>query len=120
MQLESRSDLGGEPQLKFQPFKDQVRNLEEEIQCLKFDNERLRLHVNDITNSIGHIAHVVVATPVKARGDTEHLISEEMKIENDVIGEQTILTSSISLMADEIPLEEVTLHHEVNLNLVIK
>ena len=114
MQLESSSDPAGEPQLKFQPFKDQVKNLEEQIQCL---NERLCLHVNDITNSIGHIAHVVEPTLVKPQGDMKLSISEQKKIENDVIAEQTILTSSDSPMANEIPLE---VHHEVNLNLIIK
>ena len=116
MQLESSSDLAGEPQLKFHSLKDQVKNLEEEIQCSKLDNERLRLHVNDfITKSKGHIGHSrsVLTMPVKAQEDKEWLISEELKIENDVIAEQTILTSCDFEMTHQSPLEEVTLH-EVN------
>ena len=110
MQLESSSDLAGEPQLKFHPFEDQVKNLEEQIQCLKVDNEQLRLHVNDfITNSIGHIGHDTEAIPVKTHGDMEHLISEELKIEK-VIGLQTHFTSGDSEMISQIPLGEDTLH----------
>ena len=47
MQLESSSDLAVQSKVQFHPLKDQVKNLEEQIQCLKFDNEQLRLHVND-------------------------------------------------------------------------
>ena len=112
MQLESRSDIAGESQLKFQPFKDQVKNLEEQIQCLKVDNEQLRLLVNDfITTSVDHNGHVAKDAPVKTSG---LLISEELKIENDTIDEQTILISTDSQITYQIPSEKAALHHEVS------
>ena len=102
MQLESSSNLAVQSKVQFHPLKDQVKNLEEQIQCLKFDNERLRLHVNDfITTSVGHISQVPEDAPVKTHGDME------LKIENDVIAEQTILTSSDSEMTYQIPLGEI-------------
>ena len=117
MQLESSSDLAVQSKVQFHPLKDQVKNLEEQIQCLKFDNEQLRLHVNDfITTSVSHIGQVLEATPVKTHGDMDLLISEELKTENDVhvIAEPTILTSTDSKITYQFPLAEVTLH-EVNL-----